>query len=160
VLTAGDDRVAGVPDSPLSRRGLLRSVGVLAASGAALALGGCDLDPSSSPRAVAPRPNPDQKVVDAARAELSDLISRLSATSGAAALEACHRTQLRALGGQSPPVTRRSRPFSAAQAVARERRAATRFDGWARTCDDGDLARVLASVSAGIRMQPVLVEPT
>lgn len=146
-------------DSPLSRRGLLRSAGVFGAWGAALAVGGCDFDPSSSPGPVTPPPDPDQHVVDAARIELSDLISRLSATSGAAALEACHRTQLKALGGRPPAATRRSRPFSPAQTVARERQAATRFDGWARTCENGDLARVLASVSAGIRMQPVLERP-
>jgi hypothetical protein len=44
------------------------------------------------------------------------------------------------------------------QTVSRERRAAERFTRWAITCQNGDLARVLASVAAGIRMQPVLRE--
>ncbi len=98
--------------------------------------------------------------MDAARAELTGLISRLSATSGASALVACHLTQLAALGGGPVRLTRRSRPFTHTQAVAHERRAAERFARWATTCRSGDLARVLASVSAGIRMQPVLREPS
>jgi hypothetical protein len=42
--------------------------------------------------------------------------------------------------------------------VAREHRAANRFTRWATTCESGDLARVLGSIAAGIRMQPVLQE--
>jgi hypothetical protein len=145
---------------PLSRRRFLRSAGAIGTWGAALTLTSCDLDPSSSAGSAPPPPDPDQHVVDAARVELSGLISRLSATSGATALVACHRTQLAALGGDPPPVTRRSRPFTPAQAVARERRAALRFAAWARTCHSGDLARILASVSAGIGMQPILRGPS
>jgi uncharacterized lipoprotein YajG len=129
-------------------------------AGATVVLAACDFDPPSARRPTPPPPDPDQHVVDAARAELSDLISRLSATSGASALVACHRTQLAALGGEPPPVAPRSRPFTHTQTVTRERRASRRFAGWARTCQDGDLARVLASVSAGIQMQPVLREPS
>ncbi len=95
-------------------------------------------------------------MVTAARAELSGLIARLSATTGTAALVACHRAQLAAIGGGPPATTRRSRPLSPAATVARERRAVARFTHWASTCTDGDLARVLASVAAGIRMQSVL----
>jgi hypothetical protein len=146
--------------SPFSRRGLLRSAGAVGAWGAAATLAACDLDPTSSPRPAPAPPDPDQHVVDAARAELRGLISRLSATSGVSALVVCHRTQLAALGGDPPPVTRRSRPLTHPQTVARERLAARRFDRWARTCRSGDLARVLASVSAGIQMQPVLREPS
>ena len=75
------------------------------------------------------------------------LVSRLSATD-ATALVAVHRAP--------PPTTARSRPLTPAQTVARERRAAERFSRWAMTCQNGDLARVLASIAAGIRMQPVL----
>jgi hypothetical protein len=118
---------------------------------------GCDLDPSSSstPRTVT-TPGPDASVVTAARAELSGLIARLSASTGTTALVACHRAQLAALGGRPPPTTRRSRPLSRAATVTRERRAVARFRHWAATCTDGDLARVLASVAAGIAMQPVM----
>jgi hypothetical protein len=120
-------------------------------------LSGCDLDPESTPKppAVAP-PDPDQHIVDAARAELRGLLVRLSATSGTASLIACHRVQLAALQGEPPATSLHGRPLTWAQTVARERRAADRFNQWASTCQNGDLARVLASVAAGIRTQPVL----
>jgi hypothetical protein len=126
---------------------------------AAVVLGGCDLrtGDASAPTATQP-PDPDQEVVDAARRELSGLVLRLSATTGASGLVAVHRVQLRALGGDQPPTTRRSRALTRQQVVAREQRAAERFTHWAETCANGDLARLLASVAAGIRMQPVLRE--
>jgi hypothetical protein len=136
---------------------------VAGASGVAGALGsgaltGCDLDPGSS--SVPPDgtpPDPDAGIVDAARSELRGLLARLSVTSGTASLVACHRQQLAALQGD-PPSPGRGGPLTEAQAVARERRAAERFTHWALTCQNGDLARVLASVAAGIRMQPALRE--
>jgi len=124
-----------------------------------VALSGCDLDPTSSsaPPQVAP-PDPDQDIVEAARAELSTLIVRLSATRGAAALVGVHRVQLAALDGEPPSATRRGHPLAHSQVAARERRAADRFSRWALTCQSGDLARVLASIATGIRMQPVVQE--
>jgi hypothetical protein len=125
---------------------------------AAGALGGCDLDPDSSskPHAVPP-PDPDQATLDAARAELVYLLERLPATGGTAALAACHRAQLEALAGD-PPTTVRRRRLTPSQIARRERRAADRFHQWALAAENGDLARVLAAVCAGIRMQPVLRE--
>jgi hypothetical protein len=137
----------------VTRRALLGRGGAAALLGAGL-LAGCDLGPGSSSTPAAAPPDPDQHIVDAARAELRGLLAQLSATPGAAPLVACHRTQLRALAGE-PPTTRRSRGLSPGQTVARERRAADRFTHWALTCQNGDLARVLASVAAGIRMQPL-----
>jgi hypothetical protein len=139
----------------VSRRALLRVAGTTSVVGAAV-LGGCDLghDSSSTPAAVS-TPDPDQHILDAARAELRGLLARLSATRGAASLVACHRVQLTALQGDPPPPTQRSRAFTPAETVARERRAADRFTRWAISCQNGDLARVLASVAAGIRMQTV-----
>lgn len=142
--------------SPLSRRALLRLGGAAGVLGAGL-LGGCDLDPgSSSTPAAEPPPDPDQHIVEAARAELSGLVRRLSATAGAGSLVVAHRVQLAALDGDPPSTTQRGRPLTPAQTVAREHRAAERFTRWAVTCQNGDLARVLASIAAGIRMQPVL----
>ena len=138
--------------SPLSRRGLLLTASVVGAAG----LTACDFDPPSPAPAAPPTPDADQTIVVSARAELTDLIERLGASSGTAALVAVHRVQLAALQGDPPPITRRSRPLTPAQTVARERRAAARFSRWARTSQSGDLARVLASIAAGIRMQPVL----
>jgi hypothetical protein len=121
-------------------------------------LSACDLDPSTSsePRAV-PSPDPDQQLVEAARTELRGLIRQLPVTSGTATLIECHRQQLDALQGD-PPSASAHRRLSRAQVAARERRAAERFSHWALTAQNGDLARVLASVAAGIRMQPVLRE--
>jgi hypothetical protein len=140
----------------VSRRALVRWGGAAGLLGVGV-LGGCDLHPgsSSTPTAVA-APDPDERIVDAARAELRGLLVRLSATSGAAALVTCHSTQLTALQGDPPPETRRGRGLTHAQLLGRERRAAERFTHWALTCENGDLARVLASVAAGIRMLPVL----
>ena len=140
----------------LSRRGVLCLALSSGALAGATALTGCDLDPgSSSAPAPTPRADPDHRIVDAALTELADLVSRLRATGGTAGLVACHRTQLAALGGGAPPATRRRAPLTTAEVVARERRAADRFASWASTCADGDLARVLASIAAGIRMQPI-----
>lgn len=122
----------------------------------AAGLAGCDLDPTSSAPAAEPSPDPDEAIVTAARAELSDLITRLGGATGTAALVAVHRVQLAALQGEPPPTTTGSPPLSRARIAARERRAAGRFTRWATASESGDLARVLASIAAGIRMQPVL----
>ncbi|HEY3531105.1 MAG TPA: hypothetical protein VGK78_18325 [Nocardioides sp.] len=152
------DRVASVSGSGVSRRLVLRAGGAAGALGAGL-LGGCDLGPGSDSQPVAsPSPDADQRIVEAARAELSTLLVRLSATGGTASLVACHRAQLAALQGRAPSPTRTGRPLRPAQVVTRERRAAERFTHWAITCRNGDLARVLASVAAGIRMQSGLRE--
>jgi hypothetical protein len=116
----------------------------------------CDLDPTSPEPAAPPPPDPDQAIVTSARAELSGLIVRLGDSSRNAALVAVHRVQLAALQGDPPAATLRGRPLTPAATVARERRAAERFTRWAVTCENGDLARVLGSIAAGIRMQPVL----
>jgi hypothetical protein len=95
-------------------------------------------------------------VVAAARAQLIGLIAAVSTTPGHASLVATHRAQLAALGGAQPKHTTVRRPVSSARLRRAERRAADHFAHWAATVRSGDLARVLASVSAGIRMQPIL----
>jgi hypothetical protein len=145
-----------VSGSPLSRRRLLVSVGAVTAAG----LAGCDLDPPPSSPAAEPSPDPDQGVVTAARAELSALITRLSGRPGTAALVAVHRVQLAALQGEPPPTTPSNRTLSPARLQVLERRAADRFGRWASAAENGDLARVLGSIAAGIRMQPALREAT
>jgi hypothetical protein len=145
-----------VSGSPLTRRGVLRAGGAggLACVLGAGALAGCDLDPGSSSKpATVPPPDPDQDILDAARRELQGLLERLPASGATASLAACHRQQLDALQGE-PPTTVRHRRLTPAQITVRERRAADRFGHWALTAQNGDLARVLASVCAGIRMQP------
>jgi hypothetical protein len=136
---------------------VVSTAGLMAAVAAASLVGGCRFDPPTPAPAQAPAsPDPDAAVLQAAQAELTALIHRLSASTGTAGLVACHRAQLLALGGPVPPVTRRARALTSTAVVARERLAVARFTHWAVTCRDGDLARLLASVAAGIRMQPVL----
>jgi hypothetical protein len=143
----------------VSRRTAMWTAGAAALVGT-LALSGCDVDPhSSSPAAASPAPDPDEHVLLAARAELADLVARLSASTGRADLadlEQVHRTQLAALGGQPYPPTERARPLRPRRVAGRERVAVSRFTAWAGQVDNGDLARVLAAIAAGIRMQPVL----
>jgi hypothetical protein len=150
-----------VSGSPLSRRRLLSAAGLTATVASVGWVAGCRFDPptATTPNA-SPTPDPDAAVVDAARAELSGLIGALSTSSGTATLVSCHRAQLAALGGKPPATTTRTRPLAPAARVARERRAVARFTHWAVTCTDGDLARVLASIAAGIAMQPLLQEAT
>jgi hypothetical protein len=161
VTVEAGDRVAGVSGSSFSRRGVLRVAGLGGVSAllGAGALTGCDLDPhSSSEPPAAPPPDPDQGIVDAARAELRHLLFWLSPTGPTATLVVAHRRQLRALEGNPPADTRRGHSWTSAQAVRKEQRAADRFTHWALTCQNGDLARLLASVAAGIQMQPLLIE--
>jgi hypothetical protein len=149
-----------VSGSPLSRRRVVTAAGLMAAVAGASVVGGCRFDPPTPAPAQTPAtPDPDAAVLAAARAELTALINRLSASAGTTRLVACHRAQLIALGGRVPPVSGRARGLTSTAIGVRERLAVTRFTHWAVTCRDGDLARLLASVAAGIRMQPVLQGP-
>src|SRR5262249_25570763 len=139
---AAGDRVtvvsgsAGSPDASgpasrtvsrtVSRRVALALAGTVGLVGAG-ALGGCDLRPGSSSPAAVPPPDPAQRGVDAARGELGALLTRLQATTGTSSLVACPGAQLAALQGEPPPATRRARPFTRGQLMARERLAAQRF---------------------------------
>jgi hypothetical protein len=154
LLRGSGDRVAGVSGPSMSRRSVLRAGGAAGVLGSPL-LAGCDLDPrSTSPPSAGPSSDPDQHIVEEARAELTGLLTHLSPRGRTASLHSCHRAQLLALGGRPPRRRRSLLPEAALK--ARESAAADRFETWAVACHDGDLARVLASVAAGIRMQPEL----
>lgn len=149
---------------PVSRRTAVRWAGVLSVAGAA-SLSGCDLDPRSSPTpAAAPPPDHDERILLAARAELTGLIARLrvSLVSPHPAavlvdLEQAHLTQLAALDGRAPspssPGVRVRALRAGPRLVAREALAVSRFTTWAERAVSGDLARVLAATAAGIRTQ-------
>jgi hypothetical protein len=146
-----------VSGSALSRREVLSAAGLMAAVAGAELMEGCRFDPPAPAPVQAPATaNPDASVLAAARAELTALINRLSTSNGTAGLLACHRAQLIALGGQVPTAIPHARALTSAAVVVRERRAVGRFAHWAVTCSDGDLATLLASVAAGIGMQPAL----
>jgi hypothetical protein len=140
---------------PLSRRSVVRSGGLLLGG---MTWAGCDLDldpGSASTPAAVPTPDPDQRLVLAARAELVGVIARIAASTGLgplSELEQVHRTQLAALGGEEPAATSPARPLGPRQLLGRERVLSARFTAWAEHADSGDLARVLAAVAAGIRM--------
>ena len=146
---------------PLSRRAAVRGAGLVSAV-AAVFLGGCDLDlRSTPPPGSAPTPDADERLVLAARAELTGLIARIrlarSDTGRAehdaflADLEQAHAAQLAALGGAASSASATARPLpDGPRLVGRERLAAGRFATWAQQAESGDLARVLAATSAGI----------
>ncbi len=146
---------------PVSRRTAVRWAGLASVVGGA-ALGGCDLDPRSSPApAATPTPDHDERILLAARAELKGLVARLRAAIAKpsqagpdallVALERAHVTQLAALDGKPRATSGRVRPLArGSRLVARERVAVARFTDWAQRADSGDLARVLAATAGGI----------
>lgn len=134
----------------LSRRAVLGSVG---AATAGLAVTGCRFDPAPSAAPTAhPTPDPDARLVTQARSELSALIDHLGGAAAAVTLVAAHRVQLTALGGRHRARRRGPAAVGRPQIVARERTAADRFAGWAAAASSGELARLLASIAAGIDM--------
>jgi len=150
---------------PVSRRAAVRWAGAVSVAGA-VALGGCDLDPRSSPTpAAAPPPDHDERILLAARAELTGLIARIRVAAADPAqvdpdsflldLEQAHVTQLAALDGTPRPSSSPGvRPLhDGPRLVAREQLAIARFTAWAEHARSGDLARVLAATAAGIHTQ-------
>jgi hypothetical protein len=148
---------------PVSRRAAVRWAGAVSVAGA-FTLGGCDLDPRSSPTpAAAPTPDHDERILLAARAELTDLIARLRASAArpdqidpdalVLELQLVHVEQLTALGGTRPTSTVGVRPLDGRRLLPRERLAIARFTEWAEHAESGDLARVLAATAAGTRSQ-------
>jgi hypothetical protein len=146
----------------VSRRAAVRWAGVVSVTGA-VALGGCDLDPRSSPTpAATPTPDHDERILLAARAELTGLIARLRATAADPSqvdpdtflldLEQAHVAQLAALDATPHPSPSPGvRPLhDGPRLVARELVAVDRFTTWAEHAWSGDLARVLAATAAGI----------
>lgn len=149
-----------VPGPGATRRSAIG--GVLA--GAAV-LTGCDVDPRSADP-VSPSPatvaDPDSALVDAVVAELDELVALVTAATDGrpvlapqlaafAALHQAHRSVLpdRDAGPQRPRVAGSAREV-ADRVRVRELQARARLADWAVAAESGALARLLASMSAGI----------
>ena len=121
---------------------------------------GCDLDPARRPagRGAVAGPRPGRSS-SAARRELSDLITRLGrrgrhGCAGGASIGSSWRRSR----ASRPPTTRRTGRYSRPGRRPRASGSRPVHPVGARRAENGDLARVLASIAAGIRMQPVLRE--
>ena len=147
----------GTPGLPTTRRAALAGsvAGVLAGAG-------CDLRPDAAPRSEAPSPSasaedPDAALADEAVARSRHLLGLVLAVPhrdrrAVAGLAALHRAHLGAL--QAPQRPGRHAGPSAKPALSSVRRAEAalqrRLARLAVSAESGQLARVLASMSAGI----------
>ena len=146
-----------------------RRAAVAASGVAALGLAGCTADepasssssavPSATTATEAAAPDPDRVALDRAVAITAGLIAGLAeANPGidpARRLAAMHAAHLAALqdGGRSrrfPPASPPGRPLTAARLRRRELNAQRELARLAQEAESGALARVLASMSAGI----------
>ena len=129
-------------------------------------LAGCDPDPSADDQQPTPAPaaetDPDTALVDAVIAELDELVALVTGTARRrpllapvlatfAALHRAHRAVLpeREADPTTPRVTG-SVEQVAARLRQRELQAQRRLADWSLAAESGALARLLASMSAGI----------
>ena len=146
-----------------TRRAVVAAPGV-----AALGLAGCTADePASSSSSASPStttateaavPDPDRVALDRAVAITAGLIAGLAEATPVidparrlAAMHAAHLAALQeAVGASFPPASPPGRPLTAAQLRRRELNAQRELAHLAQEAESGALARVLASMSAGI----------
>ena len=149
----------------LSRRAALR---LSALAPMALALTACSasegrdrlddaVDELEAPRRTPPAPaNPDQSGVDAVIVSISELASALrplrTSDAAFADLLALHEAQLKRLGPASAPFVPAAVPLDGSRAQVREHEAALSavLAHRAGSVHDGELARLLASMSAAV----------
>ena len=163
--------------SPRLRLPATRRTALVGAVGSALVLAGCE---GSAPPAAAPSPtsspttatseavpdDPDEALVATVVAELDELIAFTSGAAAArprisawpAAFETLHRTHRAVLTDDEEEDTGPARVRGSAQEVVgrvtrREEQAQRRFAEWAITAQSGQLARLLASMSAAVAQQ-------
>jgi hypothetical protein len=158
--------------SPRTGRSATRRTALAGALGGALFVAGCDADdpasaPSATPEDTTPTPeDPDLALVDEVVAELDALIAFTSGAAAArprisawpAAFETLHRTHRAVLTDDeaedtTPARVRGSAPEVVARVTRREEKAQRRFADWAITAQSGQLARLLASMSAAVAQQ-------
>lgn len=163
-MTSPTNTPSNTSSRALSRRAALG----LAAVAPLAALTGCStastrerldsgIDRLRAPRSTPPAPaNPDQPLVDGATKAIADMRASLLPHRGADAaigdLVRLHAAHLEALGaGDAPgtPVTLGSGEVLA-QAMAHERALGTTLATQAAKAHDGDLARLLAAMSAAV----------
>ena len=146
-----------------TRRAVVAAPGV-----AALGLAGCTADestsssssasPSATTATEAAAPDPDRVALDRAVTITAGLIAGLANASPVidparrlAAMHVAHLAALQgAVGASFPPASPPGRPLTAAQLRRRELNAQRELAHLAQEAESGALARVLASMSAGI----------
>jgi hypothetical protein len=138
-----------------------------------VALTGCDLTESGREPggpAGAPRPDPDQELAEQAAAEVAGTLALAAA--GAArsrrlarllrGVLTTHEAHLAALEAPGEDVPAPALPGSSTQVVEqvlrRERLSQRRLAEWSVAADSGQLARLLASMSAAVAQQLVALE--
>jgi hypothetical protein len=143
------DRVGAVPAGPLLPRRA-----ALAAGGVALAaLAGCD--DGSEPPVPPPSPSPDadEALVDEVVAAITAVWRVAAARPGLAAV---HEAHVGALGGEITVAPARRRP-DVTVLRRREEALQTRLVDAAMAAESGGLARLLASMSAAVAQQLVVL---
>jgi hypothetical protein len=160
--------VSPAPPLATSRRAALAS----AASGLAV-LTGCDLTGSgrpASPTSASAAADPDQQLADRAAAEVAETLALVTAAAGRGrqlarlldGLVTVHEEHLQVL---EPPAETPAAPALAgsadealAEVLRRERLTQRRLTDWSVAAASGQLARLLASMSAAIAQQLVVTE--
>lgn len=133
-------------DAPLSRRALL-GVGTITFA----TLSGCAGDGDRSPgTAPATGLDPDRDLVDRVLDELANA-EQLAVAAGVPALVLLHRTHIEALEGTPPAPAAGTATLAALR--RHERRLQTRLVEASLAAQSGGLARLLASMSAGVSQQ-------
>ncbi|GAB3197266.1 hypothetical protein GCM10027062_08640 [Nocardioides hungaricus] len=125
-----------------------RTALALGAAGLA-AVAGCDEGPESPVPTPAPSPDADEALVDGVVAEIA-AVWRL--TAGRPGLAAVHEAHAEALGGELTGARRRG---DTAALRGREEALRVRLVDAAMAADSGELARLLASMSAAVSQQLV-----
>jgi hypothetical protein len=114
-----------------------------------VAVAGCDDGDEKSPApTVTPTPDPDTALVDRVLTELAGA-ERLASAAGELELAALHRAHIEALDG-TPPTGVPGRQVGADAVHEREQRLQAHLVEAAVAAESGELARLLASMSAAV----------
>jgi hypothetical protein len=145
------DRVGAV--SVGSRPLLRRTTLALAAAGGLVVVAGCDDGDERPAPAPSPSPSPDTALVDRVLIELAGA-ERVASAAGELELAALHRAHIEALDG-TPPTHEPGRTASKDAVDRREQRLQTHLVAAAVAAESGELARLIASMSAAVAQRQV-----
>jgi hypothetical protein len=130
----------------------------------AVPVAGCDLRPDATPAPPEP-PTADELLVDRVVASLRTARDVALATPHGASVAAVHAEHLAALGATDPssspsPSAPTTPPTPSAGLRATEAALQTTLAEAARSAEDGDLARLLASMAASVAQQVAVLPAT
>jgi hypothetical protein len=138
-----------VGSRPLLRRTTLS----LAVAGGVVAVAGCDDGDEKPAPSATPGPDPDTALVERVLTALAGA-ERVASAVGELELAALHRAHIEALDG-TPPTGEPGRTTSREAVRRREQRLRTRLVDAAVAAESGELARLLASMSAAVAQREV-----